>query len=793
MPNPSNSQPRKPRRASPQKKRASASTDLRALNRKLKQEIAEREQADERLRILSQAIKQSQVTVMITDLESKIEYVNPKWVEITGYSVEEALGQNPRILKSGETSMEEYRQLWNTILSSRDWHGVFHNRKKNGELYWEEAIISPIMDADGQITHFVAVKEDITARKQTEKALQQRTHELGERVNELNCLYNLSTLVETSGESLEVLMQGVADLLPPAWQYPSITCARITLNGQTFSTANFEQTAWRQQRPIHVRGAQVGSVEVCYLEARPDSEEGPFLRQEGRLLEIVAERLGRATERIQTRQMLRESEEHLALATLASGQGVWDWNIIRDEAYLSPVYYELTGYIEGEIHPDSVFFASLIHPDDQPAVAKSMADHSQGQTEYSIIEYRMRRKSGEYRWIRGVGKVVERDDTGSPIRMAGVIHDITERKQAEAALLESEARFRSLYESSHDAILLTAPDGRIFAANEAACKLFEYTEAELIQLGRGAVVDRTDPRLAPALAERERTGRFRGELTMLKRGSQPFPVELSSNVFRDKDGQLRTSMIIRDITERKQAEEALRQHTLELDARNTELDTFGHTVAHDLKSPISAVIGFSEMLLDSRHALSEEDLHNSLQSLLSSGRKMNAIIEELMLLAGLREQEVVPKPIEMGQLIDETLDRLTLAIKESNADITHPDRSSWPIAIGYAPWIEEVWVNYVSNAIKYGGRPPHIELGATRQADSTVRFWVRDNGNGLTAEEQDRLFTPFTRLHQARAKGHGLGLSIVKRIIEKLGGTVGVESEIGAGSTFYFTLPAARS
>ena len=122
-----------------------------------------------------------------------------------------------------------------------------------------------------------------------------------------------------------------------------------------------------------------------------------------------------------------------------------------------------------------------------------------------------------------------------------------------------------------------------------------------------------------------------------------------------------------------------------------------------------------------------------------------------------------------------------------------PDHFDWPIASGYAPWIEEVWVNYVSNAIKYGGRPPHIELGATRQANDTIRFWVRDNGGGLTLEEQSRLFTAFTRLHQARAKGHGLGLSIVKRIIEKLGGTVGVESEIGAGSTFYFILPAARS
>jgi signal transduction histidine kinase len=120
----------------------------------------------------------------------------------------------------------------------------------------------------------------------------------------------------------------------------------------------------------------------------------------------------------------------------------------------------------------------------------------------------------------------------------------------------------------------------------------------------------------------------------------------------------------------------------------------------------------------------------------------------------------------------------------------------WPKALGYAPWIEEVWVNYLSNAIKYGGRPPRVELGAAVQAGGstppTVRFWSQDDGPGLTPEEQARLFVPFTRLAQGKAKGHGLGLSIVRRIVEKLGGEVGVESEgvPGQGSLFFFTLPA---
>jgi signal transduction histidine kinase len=111
--------------------------------------------------------------------------------------------------------------------------------------------------------------------------------------------------------------------------------------------------------------------------------------------------------------------------------------------------------------------------------------------------------------------------------------------------------------------------------------------------------------------------------------------------------------------------------------------------------------------------------------------------------------------------------------------------------MGYAPWVEEVWVNYMSNAIKYGGCPPRVELGAEAQSKDGVRFWVRDNGRGISPEERDRLFTPFTRLSQIHVKGHGLGLSIVRRIVEKLGGAVTVESKVGRGSVFSFTLPAA--
>jgi len=239
----------------------------------------------------------------------------------------------------------------------------------------------------------------------------------------------------------------------------------------------------------------------------------------------------------------------------------------------------------------------------------------------------------------------------------------------------------------------------------------------------------------------------------------------------------------------KQSEEALRQYTIELQARNEELDAFSHTVAHDLKNPLAIIIG-SVRLLNAYYAtMSVEEVQERLQSMMQMAFKMSSIIDELLILAEVRKVEVQIGPLDMAAVVAEAQQRLAGMIQTHQVEFTLPD--TWPVVVGYGPWIEAVWANYLGNAIKYGGRPPRVELGAIDLSDGMVRFWVRDNGPGLKPEDRARLFTPFTRLDQIRATGHGLGLSIAKRIVEKLGGQIGVESEPGQGSLFFFTLPAA--
>ncbi len=169
------------------------------------QDITERRRTEDRLRQLSRAVEQSPASVVITDTAGNIQYVNPRFTQLTGYSFDEAIGQNSRILKSGDTPPEEYKRMWQIIASGGEWHGEFHNRKKTGELYWESAVISPITDAQGNVAHFLAVKEDITEHKRAEEAVRQRAERLA-LVNEISVAINLS------GELQSVLQAAVDGL-----------------------------------------------------------------------------------------------------------------------------------------------------------------------------------------------------------------------------------------------------------------------------------------------------------------------------------------------------------------------------------------------------------------------------------------------------------------------------------------------------------------------------------------------------------------------------------------------------
>jgi len=231
----------------------------------------------------------------------------------------------------------------------------------------------------------------------------------------------------------------------------------------------------------------------------------------------------------------------------------------------------------------------------------------------------------------------------------------------------------------------------------------------------------------------------------------------------------------------------LSEHVAALQSKNKELEDYASTVAHDLKDLLAVMILTANLIIKMPD-ITRDELKEYLEQIRSTAYQMNTIITTLLLFAKVSKSEAPVEQVDMAQVVANVLKRLSAMIKESQAQIHLPE--CWPAASGYAPWLEEVWTNYLSNAIKHGGQPPRVELGASSQTDGMVRFWIRDHGPGIPINAQARLFLPFSQTDLVCNPSHGLGLSIVHRIVEKLGGQVGFESEAGKGSLFFFTLQA---
>lgn len=338
-------------------------------------------------------------------------------------------------------------------------------------------------------------------------------------------------------------------------------------------------------------------------------------------------------------------------------------------------------------------------------------------------------------------------------------------------------KFLDVVPVAHSLILKNVKSGviiidsraHIIEANRVAEAIIGKSEGQVLGKSIFKVIPEIEDLILSATDDKE----IKAEKTL---GVAQKSYELSINPLTDNsDNKFGQVIMLWDITEQKMA--------------LNELDSYARTVAHDLKNPLSHIIGFAKLIVDGDSREEERDEH--LQNIITSGDKMKNIIDGLLMLAKIRNIDKMDMaPIDMGEVIESVHQRLFDSLEERNADFHLPIK--WHSALGNSLWIEEVWMNLITNAIKYGGSPPKIELGS-EVSGKYIKFWVRDNGNGLTEEEKEFLFTEFTRLHPKRSKikGYGLGLSIVERIVRKLNGQVGVSSTPGQGSTFYFKLPQA--
>ena len=503
------------------------------------------------LRQLKRAVEQSPASVIITDVDGNIEYVNPHFTALTGYTAAEAVGQNPRILKSGQTPPETYPDLWATVTAGNVWRGEFINKKKDGSFYWDHAIISPVTDDDGQITHYVSVKIDVTRRKEAELALREseaRYRQLVELSPDAIVVHASGTVVYVNHATLKLFGAANADDLigTPVLEHihPDYRAAVIdrirTMTEQKTTVPLIEEKMLRLD----------GTVFDCEVVATHISYNNQPAMQ------VIIRDI---TERKQMDKRLRKSEATARALLNAPEDTVFlmdhDLTVVDANTAMTQRQGRSLENIIGQYGPDllpallreeSIAHARQTFDTGQPA----RWEHERDGSWYDVRLYPV--------W-----------DNDSIVRLAVVSRDITEHKHAETALRESEERYRDLFENANDLIQSVAPDGAFIYANRAWRETLGYNEAEIRNLSMFDVIHPDSQAHCLDIFQRVLDGEpaLNIEAIFVTKGGETIVVE--GNISgRLKDGvPVSTRAIFRDVTQRKQAEDAL--HASEERLRST--------------------------------------------------------------------------------------------------------------------------------------------------------------------------------------------------------------------------------
>ena len=365
--------------------------------------------------------------------------------------------------------------------------------------------------------------------------------------------------------------------------------------------------------------------------------------------------------------------------------------------------------------------------------------------------------------------------------------DITERKHAEQELRESEARFRALAESSPLAVFVNREE-KVVLANPAAAKLFGASSPD--QLIGKAALDLFDPDSRSLVRERIRVDSETVplvEVRIVRLDGTPVDVEATASPFLDH-GVKAIQVLLRDITERKQAEEELRERTKDLLRSNAELERFAYVASHDLQEPLRMVTNYTQLLQQRYQGKLDADADEFIAYAVDGAARMRTLIDDLLAYSRVGTRGAPFVLTSLDGVLDRVLHGLELALLESGAVVI---RDPLPQVWCDPTQIARVFQNLIANAVRFRGTdPPWIHVSARQEGEEWV-FSVKDNGIGIDPEYFDRIFVIFQRLQsRVEYEGTGMGLAIGKRILERHDGRIWVESQLGAGSTFHFTLPA---
>ncbi|MEO6321720.1 MAG: CHASE domain-containing protein [Polaromonas sp.] len=502
------------------------------------------------------------------------------------------------------------------------------------------------------------------------------------------------------------------------------------------------------------------------------------------------------------------AQERQRLLNIVEGTnvGTWVWHVQTGALQLDERWAAMMGYELQQSGPQNIStWRNRIHPEEAQAVAALLKHHFLGKSQYFECEHRIRHRDGRWLWVLARGKVSTWTPDGKPDLMSGTHMDISDRQAVQTALRASEENFCHLFESSLHGILQAMPDGAIQYANPAACRLFGLNEDKIRQRGRGGLVDPQDSRCHIFLAQARMSGEARAEITMRRGDGSRFECELSLTSYLNQRGETCTNIFLRDVTKRKRAEAEIsalnrelegkvQRRTAQLEAANKELEAFSYSVAHDLRSPLRSIDGFSRLLEKTVSADAAERAGHYLSRIRAGVRQMDELTDGLLSLAHISRTSLKTDTINLSAMAGRVLE---LCQERDTERVVKVNVAQGLIAVGDSALLRQVMENLIGNAWKFtaNAAAPEIWFGKMHGGDNPqmTTFFIRDNGAGFDMAYVDKLFGTFQRLHStAEFSGTGIGLATSHRIISRHGGRIWAEGAEGQGATFFFALACVR-
>ena len=520
--------------------------------------------------------------------------------------------------------------------------------------------------------------------------------------------------------------------------------------------------------------------------------EVPVFDKEGNVLSIEGI-VHDITERKQVDKKLRNQEKVLSDILEVTLSGYWDWNIPENTEYLSPAFKKMFGYEDHELPNTPESWQKLIFQEDLPGVLECFDRHvkSHGKEPYHN-EVRYWHKNGSIVWVLCAGRVIEWTDDGSPIRMVACHVDITQRKQA-------DEQYRGILQTAIDGFwIVDASNGQFLDVNEAYCRMIGYTRNELLDMKIANIeASESSIEVKEHMARIIKSGTdVRFETKHRCKDGNIIDVQVSTQYMEERNIFI---TFVQDITDRKKTENELERHrehleemvaerTSELAAINKELEDFNYSVSHDLRAPLRAISGFSEIIAKCHSVNLNEEGKHYFDNIVQASNNMDALIKDLLEYSHLGRKEIYSRPIELSDIFDKVVKNLTGKLNETKAQFNRP--KNLPTIHGEQNLLIRIFTNLFENAITYRRPEIPLKLAVTCKTENDFTIvGVRDNGMGIPLEYQNKIFKVFQKLHnQDEYPGTGIGLALVKKSVELLGGNVWVESEVGKGSTFFLKL-----